>query len=186
MTESTLREAPRAEPEFRVTREAPLPEGFPGPGPVGAVVVKEYPSYRMARSGGRSAFGSLFMHIKKNDIAMTAPVEMTMTVRGDGELSQQDMAFLYESPGQGRTGRDGQVTVLDREPVKVLSIGLRGPLVPGKLTEARSSVEVRLANEAGWRRAGEWRLMGYNSPFIPASQRFFELQLPVRRDHATE
>ena len=166
-TESALRDAPVAKDDFRVTMEAPLPEGFPGPGPVGQVVLKEYPSYRMARSSGGSAFGSLFMHIKRNDIAMTTPVEMTMQAEGGGELRQQDMAFLYESTEQGRTGRDGRVTVMDRESVKVLSIGLRGPLTTRKMNEAKRSVEASLANAEGWERSGRLAADGLQQPLRP-------------------
>jgi hypothetical protein len=52
---------------------------------VGTVVIKEYPSYRMARFAAREGqsanqdqmFGPLFKHIKRNDIAMTAPVQIS-------------------------------------------------------------------------------------------------------------
>jgi len=169
-----------AEPEetaFEPVMEAPLPEGFPKPGPVGEVVVKRYPRYRMARAeGGMAAFGTLFRHIKRNDIAMTAPVEMTME---DGR-SQKDMAFLYASPELGETGRDGRVEVVDVEPLTVLSVGLRGPVGADELAAAKRAVEAR-AEDAGWKRAGEWRLMGYNSPMIAADRRFYEFQLPVGR-----
>ena len=33
----------------------------------------------------------------------------------------------------------------------------------------------------GWSRAGSWRMLGYNSPMVPAAKRFWELQVPVRR-----
>jgi hypothetical protein len=63
--------------------EARLPEGFPAPGPIGKVVIKEYPAYRAARTapadstaGQNEMFWPLFQHIKRNEIAMTAPVEM--------------------------------------------------------------------------------------------------------------
>jgi hypothetical protein len=71
---------------FKPRREADLPRGFPPPGPVGEVIVKQYPSYRAARAemadagpkrGQNEAFGVLFNHIQTHDIAMTAPVEMT-------------------------------------------------------------------------------------------------------------
>ena len=66
-------------------REAKLPQDFPPPGPVGQVVIKDYPPYRLARlratEAGRSGSPNemlmpLFNHIKRNDIAMTAPVEI--------------------------------------------------------------------------------------------------------------
>ena len=44
---AALREA-RDVLAFRPTMEAPLPEGFPDPTPVGVVRVKKYPAYRLA------------------------------------------------------------------------------------------------------------------------------------------
>lgn len=60
-------------------KEAKLPKDFPPPGPVGQIIVKDYPAYRLARvrsgkegvSGGPNAmFNPLFNHIKRNDIPM--------------------------------------------------------------------------------------------------------------------
>ncbi|MCK4616560.1 MAG: hypothetical protein KAT50_06775, partial [Pirellulales bacterium] len=63
--------------------EANLPEGFPAAGPVDEVIVKTYPQHRLARvqsdSGTDGMFWKLFNHIKRNDIKMTAPVEMSWT-----------------------------------------------------------------------------------------------------------
>jgi len=160
-------------------READLPKGFPAPGPVGEVVTKDYPNYRAARAeGGRFAFGMLFAHIKSNDIAMTAPVEMAMDEDSSGAMNMKSMAFLYATPGLGATGRDGRVEVVDLAPQRVLSYGMHGPVTSAKLAEARRSIEARLKID-GLKRDGGWRLMGYNSPMIPESKRFYELQLPV-------
>ncbi|MHC5051881.1 MAG: heme-binding protein [Planctomycetota bacterium] len=161
---------------FEPFMEAPLPEGFPAPGPVGRVVVKEYPRYRAARAEGRNSFWTLFRHIKKNDVQMTAPVEQTM----NDDMREVDMAFLYEEPDQGVAGMDGKVRVLDHEPLTVLSIGMRGGRDAEMVQRAKTWIEERLAAE-GLKRAGDWRLLGYNSPMVPASKRFWELQLPVKR-----
>jgi hypothetical protein len=64
--------------------ESPLPDGYPEPTPFGAIDIKEYPSVRRAEltskddsgNGMVAGFFPLFNHIKKRDIAMTAPVEM--------------------------------------------------------------------------------------------------------------
>ncbi|MCK6458387.1 MAG: heme-binding protein [Planctomycetes bacterium] len=171
-------EAP-AVSEFKPIMEAPLPRGYPEPGPVGKVVPKEYPAYRAARTkGGGMAFWTLFGHIKRNGIEMTAPVEMGMDDQGEG-LSTVDMAFLYESKDLGAAGRDGAVEVVDLEPMKVLSYGLRGPLTADGMREAKEAIERRMADE-GLVRAGPYRLLGYNSPMIRADQRFFEIQAPIR------
>ena len=168
-----------ADDAFEPRMEAPLPEGFPGPGPVGRVVVKEYPRYRAAQAaGGMGAFWTLFNHIKRNEIAMTAPVEMAVTDM-HGQFATTQMAFLYESTAQGETGKQGSVEVADLPPARVVSIGLRGPLGKDKLAAARKAVEERAARE-GWVRHGGWRLMGYNIPMVPEADRFYELQLPVR------
>jgi hypothetical protein len=144
-------------------------------------VVKEYPVYRMAWAvGGRGAFWTLFQHIKRNDIAMTAPVEMTMEVEGD-DMREVDMAFLYESTDLGDLGRQGAVEVRDRDAATVLSIGLNGPLTPAKTRAAREAVDARLADLPDWASSGEWRLLGYNSPMVPASKRFYEIQVRVDR-----
>jgi hypothetical protein len=164
--------------KFKPLMEAPLPEGFPEPGPLGQVIVKSYPRYRAARASGEGSgsFWTLFRHIKKHDVKMTTPVEMTM----NDSLRETQMAFLYEQPEQGQAGTDGRVRVLDLEPMTVLSIGMRGPRSADDMARAKAVIEARLASE-GWERAGAWRLMGYNSPMVKASKRFWELQLPVTR-----
>ena len=108
---------------------------------------------------------------------MTAPVEMTVN---ESSLRPVDMAFLYEAPTQGRSGQQGSVAVQDLDPVTVLSIGMRGERTPESLAMAKAAIERRLEAD-GWRRAGAWRLMGYNSPMVPSAKRFWELQVPVTR-----
>jgi hypothetical protein len=161
---------------FEPLVEAPLPEGFPGPGPLGRVVVKKYPKYRAARAEGGNSFWTLFQHIKKNDVQMTAPVEMTMS----DEMRETDMSFLYEGPEQGASGSDGMVKVLDLEPVTVLSIGLRGRRSRDTIDQARDWIQEHMTLE-GWCKAGSWRTFGYNSPMVGASRSFWELQIPVIR-----
>ena len=161
---------------FEPRMEASLPEGFPGPGPVGRIVVKEYPRYRAARAEGGNSFWTLFQHIKKNDVQMTAPVEMTM----NDDMREMDMAFLYEGPKQGEAGMDGRVQVLDLEPLTVLSIGMRGGRDKATVRQAKAWIEEHMERE-GWSRSGSWRMLGYNSPMVPMAQRYWELQIPVSR-----
>lgn len=162
---------------FEPRVEAPLPEGFPEPGPLGRVVVKEYPRYRAARATGGGSFWALFQHINRNDVQMTAPVEMTM----DEEMAETEMAFLYEAPDQGRAGTEGRVRVLDLEPMTVLSVGMRGRRSPEAIDLARGWIDEHMERE-GWSVAGKWRTLGYNSPMVPVAMSFWELQIPVTRD----
>jgi hypothetical protein len=143
---------------------------------VGRVVVKRYPSYRVARAQGGNTFWTLFQHIKQNDVEMTAPVEMTL----DDEMRQQDMAFLYEHGAQGRTGQQGRVDVLDLGATTVVSIGMRGNRSDAALERAKTAVQAYLQAE-GLMPTGPWRVLGYNSPMVPADKRFWELQIPVAR-----
>ncbi|MFT5288251.1 MAG: NADH dehydrogenase [ubiquinone] 1 alpha subcomplex assembly factor 1 [Planctomycetota bacterium] len=167
--------------EFRIRREAELPRGFPAPTAVGELELKRYPSYRRVRAdAGRAAFWRLFRHIKANDIAMTAPVEMGMY--GEvGNLREVDMAFLYADPDQGVLGEAGSVVVLDQAAAWVLSLGCRGSNSERAVESARQRIERWLTRNTEYVAAGNLRVMGYNSPMTPASKRFFEVQIPVQR-----
>jgi hypothetical protein len=161
--------------------EADLPRGFPRPTPVGEIEVKHYPAYRMAwtESGG-AAFWSLLRHIKRENIAMTAPVQMDFREGETGRPSERSMAFLYGEPDWGKAGSDGAVRVDDVDPMTFVSLGLRGKRTRESLMDDRSRLtEWLAANSARYERAGELRVMGYNSPFVPAARRYYEVQIPV-------
>ena len=162
--------------EFEPRMEASMPPRFPAPGPVGRIVMKRYPRYRAARAEGGNSFWTLFQHIKKNNVEMTAPVEVTM----DDSMREMDMAFLYETADQGSAGTQGRVAVLDLEPVEVLSIGLRGRRSGAMLEQAKKLMEARI-KEDGLAVDGSWRILGYNSPMVPSSRQYWELQVPIRK-----
>lgn len=166
-----LRFVPRA--------EADLPEGFPAPTPVGEVEVKAYPLYRAAvTDNGSAAFWRLFVHIKKNGVEMTAPVEMRYAPDGRRPVL---MAFLYEGPTQGQTGADGAVTVRDEPASLVVSTGVRGSRTEANLEKAKVRVDEWLAKHADrYEPVGPPRLLGYNSPFVPRDSTYWEYQIPVR------
>lgn len=165
---------------FLPRMEAELPAGFPPPSPVGEVVVKEYPAYRMAvtaMDGG--AFWSLFSHIKKNEITMTAPVEMRYGEAGD-DSEAASMAFLYRQPELGEVGSDGRVDVVDAPPITAVSTGVRGERTQESIGAARERLVRWLdANGHRYAAAGPMRVMGYNSPFMPKAWQFFEVEIPI-------
>lgn len=181
-------------------KEAALPLGYPPPGPVGAVIVKNYPACRAAvvradatqneRSRQNSMFGVLFRHIKKNKIAMTSPVEMTYEPTPSLPATQPDaapdalrpvaMAFLYRQPDWGKPGPDGPVEVVDVPPMKVVSIGVRGGYNGRNFVSAVQKLTEYLKLHADrYEPAGPPRYLGYNSPFVPGFLRYGEVQLPV-------
>jgi hypothetical protein len=100
---------PMAPPKPMMVSEAKLPQGFPAPGPVGEVIVKTYPAHRLARTGAGDGgdnrmFMRLFGHIKRNDIAMTAPVTMDWSGEPAERGGRESMAFLYAAPDLGAAG----------------------------------------------------------------------------------
>jgi len=168
---------------FRLRVEAEQPEGFPSPTPVGEIELKQYPVYRKAQteSSPNAAFWKLFTHIKRNDIAMTAPVEMQYEAAADSPR-QQNMAFLYGKPDMGETGKVASVDVLDVPQMTVVSLGVRGPQNQRSVLEAQRQLEAWLkANDATWIATGPLRTMGFNSPFVPREQNYFEVQIPIQK-----
>ena len=167
---------------FKVLLEANLPEGFPKPGPLNEVIIKEYPVYRAARVGGAGmqnvAFMRLFAHIKQNNISMTAPVEMAI----DGDTAKrQSMAFLYGNKTLGKAGTmTGGVKVLDLPARNYVSIGLSGAESPAAIKAAVTKLKKWLSNNQQYSADGEPRLLGYNSPMVPRDKRFWEVQIPIK------
>lgn len=177
--------------EFEPTASAPLPEGFPPPGPVGEICVKRYPAYRGAwteahgdldRAQNRMFF-PLFNHIQQQKVEMTAPVEIRYPAdMSDGDLREgsMSMAFLYGKSSLGRPGREGAVEVRDEGPVTVVSIGLRGPYTSESMAAALKKLEAWLADHPEYERAGEPRRLAYNGPDVPAARLYSEAQIPVK------
>jgi hypothetical protein len=169
---------------FQPIKEAEQPNRFPAPTPIGEVEVKEYPVYRKAQTdmSPNRAFWTLFSHIKKNDIAMTAPVEMGYDSPQSDKPKEQKMAFLYGQPSLGNFGKDGSVDVVDVPAMTVVSTGVRGTQNTESLLDARHRLEDWLeSNKDTWITAGPLRTMAYNSPFVPQDRNYFEVQMPIRK-----
>jgi len=56
---------------------------------------------------------------------------------------------------------------------------MRGPLNQAKIQQAVNAIEADMADR-NMEPAGDWRMLGYNSPMIPASNRYWEVQIPVQ------
>jgi hypothetical protein len=168
--------------------EAKLPAGFPGPGPVGEVIVKTYPAHRLARTaadagGDDRMFMRLFSHIKRNEIAMTAPVTMDWAGEPAERGGPESMAFLYAEPELGKAGPDPgdeAVVVEDVPEVTVVSIGLRGGYGEKTFKKGAGPLDAWLAEHPEWEPAGPPRMLAYNSPFVPDFLKYAEIQRPIR------
>jgi hypothetical protein len=158
--------------------ESPLPQGWPQPGPFGQVARKKYPAYRAAftaESSPNGGFWRLFKHIERNQIPMTAPVEMKLDGSETESAKMEEMAFLYQSQEVGKTGADGAlVEVRDIPAREALSYAWQGRRTPAATARARAAVDAELAR-LNLKAAG-YRLLGYNSPFVPGDRQTHELQ----------
>lgn len=162
--------------EHRYLSESPLPEGWPEPGPFDQVTLKKYPAYRAAfttddRPNG--GFMTLFRHIKNNDIPMTAPVEMKLDADEKESPDMEQMGFLYQNQSVGKTGADGEeIEVRDVPAAEAISYAWQGPR--SNVAMARTAVDAELTKRN--RKAKSYRLLGYNSPFVPRAKQTHELQ----------
>ena len=166
---------------FKPIVEAKMPTGFPSYTRPGEVAIKNYPRYRKAETavGAGSTFWTLFSHIKRNGVAMTAPVEMTFSE--SDQLKEKSMAFLYGSTDIGEPGRQGKVEVKDVPALTVISTGVLGPRNSESVAEARQRLNDWLdSQKSRYVSAGSLRVMGYNSPFVPRNRNYFEVEIPIR------
>ena len=167
--------ADEAKPTYK--SEAPLPKGWPTPGPYNEVALKEYPAYRAAfTTGNRSNgnFWTLFRHIQKKEIPMTAPVEMKMDEK-EGEMKMVSMGFLYQDTTVGQKGKDGEsIEVRDVPKAKVLSYTWMGPRNDETVKIAKEALEKTLAEKK--LKATGFRVLGYNGPMTPRKKQTHELQ----------
>ncbi|MEM7167996.1 MAG: heme-binding protein [Planctomycetota bacterium] len=172
---------------FEPLNEAPMPDGFPATTPAGEIQLKDYPAYRLARTKmGRTdmgAFLTLFRHIKQNDIAMTAPVEMTYPRRTDENevIGETTMAFLYGSDVGKDTQAEEGVDIVEVAPLQVVSIGNIGRRTNSRVVWAKNRLEAWLAEvRPDLEIVGGLRVLGYNGPSVPTSKQYFEVQFEVR------
>ncbi|MEO6811863.1 MAG: heme-binding protein [Isosphaeraceae bacterium] len=175
--------------------DAPLAEGFPDATEPGKIEVKKYPAYRSAVTKAKKAtvlssdlmFFSLFNHIQRNNVAMTAPVintfETPHMVETPGAKGEVAMEFVYRSPKQGKLGPDGaSVAVVDHPGQNFVCLGFQG----GNMNDKQMSKAVETLHEwldehkAEWVEDGPPRRLGYHGPMTPRAQRLWEVQIPVK------
>jgi SOUL heme-binding protein len=184
LSSCALGQAPKKEQEEATKKEyvseAPLPEAWPTPGPYDKVVEKEFPAYRAAYTPSSLdgfAFMTLFSHIKRNDIPMTAPVEKTMSM--DPEMKMSAMGFLYQNGEVGAIGKDGKkVEVKDMAKTKVLTYAWFGDDDDDNVAKAKKAIEEAL--KAQGKEAVQYRMMGYNGPQTPRKSKTWELHAVLK------
>ncbi len=180
-THAACGEPPAKADDFQPIKEAEMPKGFPPYTRVGEVEVKHYPAYRKATASGVAEFWTLFNHIKKNKVEMTAPVEMNYGDPSAAKLRERSMSFLYERADQGAAGKQADVEVVDVPAMTVVSLGCRGRRSHEALQNAQQKLLKWLdEHKTEFVANGELRVLGSNSPFVPEDKNFFEVQIPIK------
>ena len=90
------------------------------------------------------------------------------------------MAFLYRNQRIGGVGDEGAVRIRDFTPQTFASVGVRGGYNMKNFEAGLAVLETWLgANVGRIDPTGPPRYLGYNGPFVPASLRYGEVQIPV-------
>ncbi len=171
--------------------EAPLPEGFPPPGPVGEVIEKQYPTTRSYSAAGDGAFMDCFGYLAAHHFRMTAPVVVEYKPGAEKSNGQarsgmpipiERMHFLLEKNSLDEPKEAGAVKVADMPKLRVLSIAQRGPITTEAIKAAQDKLNAKIRELSKIRPAGEFRILGYNSPMSPREKNFWEVQLPIEEN----
>ena len=174
--------------------DSPLPEGWPDATVPGKIEVKHYPAYRSAVAQAKGAsvrsdtvlFFSLFNHISKSHIEMTAPVVNTYKtptmLETPGATGEMTMEFLYRSTQQGQAGKGvGAVVVNDHPAQDFVCLGLVGAMSDSTLREGVAKLHGWLdQHKDQWVEAGPARRLGYHGPMTPTADRRWEMQIPIK------
>ena len=147
---------------------------------VGAFEVKKLSSARtlVARERGQyfehsnTLFRRLFDYIKKNDIPMTAPVEM--------RTEPATMIFVVDEDSADRKLEPSGGVEVERLPARVVaSHGARGGYNRKNFEDARDRLLLWVDEDKDHRPAGEPYGVYWQGPFVPAFLKHFEVHMPV-------
>jgi effector-binding domain-containing protein len=117
-------------------------------------------------------FGRLFRYIQDNDVSMTVPVK--------ADIHPGKMYFYVGSKDLAKELKQTDSVKIVIEPEHtVLSIGVRGGYSEKNYTEARDQLFDWLAASKEWKKSGEAYAIYWNSPFVPAFMKKFEVHIPV-------
>lgn len=149
--------------------------------PVGKIEIKEIPAHQRLTAEGKgnlfearsAAFGKLFDYIQRHEVAMTVPVEAS--------VSANAMSFFVGEKDTGKTLQsDENIEVQRRPSIEVLSIGLRGAYTQSLYEKGYSRIREWLAEHPEWQSKGEPYVVYWNSPAVPGILKVSEVHQPVR------
>lgn len=149
--------------------------------PVGKVEIKQIPARTALTTVAKGdpfekrddSFTTLFDYIKKNDVAMTVPVE--------GGATSNTLSFFAAGEDAKRDLKpEDNVSVEKLQPVTVVSVGVRGSYTRKHYEQGLEEIRQWLKAHPEWEADGDPYAVYWNSPFVPGFLKASEVQQPVR------
>lgn len=151
--------------------------------PVGTIEMKNLPAARtlntsisgryFEHSGG--LFRKLFNYIKRNDVAMTIPVQ--------SDVAEGQMRFFVGRDDLNRDLKDEDGVRYTQLPErKVVSIGARGAYTEKNFLKARSRLEEWIRDHPEYDVSGDAYAVYWNGPFMLWFLKRFEVHIPIRSE----
>ncbi len=150
--------------------------------PVGKIEVKELPARKALAAASTGSyferdnrlFMTLFDFIKKNEIAMTVPVE--------AEIDDAEMRFFVGANQETNPVRSSEsVSVTEVPPQTVVSLGLRGAYSEDVFERGRQELENWLTTNSEWRALAEPYAVYWDGPYMPKPLRRSEVHFRIAR-----
>lgn len=172
--------------KFTPIMESGLPSEYPPPSVPGLIRTKRYPSSRIAWVGGSwqdRLFASLFERDREGPLAVTIPVEFTLI---DGELIKKkhglfSMSEYYRSQEAERIASTRPTASRATEkPILVVSVAVKGAYSVKNMQEPLAKLRKWLEQHPQYEQVDHPRLLAYNTPLVWASNRYGEVQIPIR------
>jgi hypothetical protein len=153
--------------------------------PAGLIEVKTIPPAKLLVTKGQgnyfnqsgSLFTKLFDYIRKNDVAMTVPVE--------AEIEQASMRFYVGGMDTIKQLQDqGDVFVTTLPARKVASIGVRGSYSARNYADAKKTLEDWLSAHPQYEPVGGAYAVFWNAPYVPWFLKHFEVHVQIEETEA--
>ncbi len=166
--------------------EAPLPAGFPPPGPRRRVVMKSYSEYQTVVTSVEFTprlFQVILRNVRARDRSRTPLIFQFFR---PGTVQTTEIGFVRTLPAKDPQKIEGEELVrVKRNPGSYASFGRLGSgelskeQRTGLAEKIRSAVQEREEWRVDSKRSG--RMIIYNGPRLEAKKRYWELQIPVRK-----
>lgn len=118
-------------------------------------------------------FRRLFRFINENDISMTVPVE--------ADVNPGRMRFFIAPSQVDRAESTASVEVMTREPIDVVSAGLRGGYSESRFEKGVDRLRQWLKEHPEWIPTGDPVAVYWNGPFTLPFLKKSEVYIPIRR-----